>query len=110
MKLVIINNSEVIVVGNFYAIDGDIKPRLNAAYAGTSFTGYLREAFKTNIPEDYESLKSHENPTVRFLVLRNLECIDSFLADKDIGISKRARLISALHKPLDDTFFLTPNY
>lgn len=103
-----IGDATVYVVGNHYAIEDKLYPRISASYAGEEYSDFLQEAFTKNTNEDYDALTNHSDPTVRLLVMENVEGFDALLDDPVERIATRARLLQALHNPLTGDFALTP--
>lgn len=91
MKQANINGDQLIVVGQFFALNDTQGCRLKTAYAGQENQQWLDEAFSENTQEDFAELAKHPDPNVRLLVVRNLEQLDELSSDDDPMVKSRAQ-------------------
>lgn len=95
MKSTTIGGKLLYVVGDFFSYGGEVGGKLKASYTGPEAHAWLSAAFMENAPEDYDSLSNHPDPSVRLLVVRNLESLDNLLNDSDHTVKRAATLASA---------------
>lgn len=102
MKKATIEERDYIVVGQFFAVDrafesedGKVGCQLMSTYMGTEAHSWLQESFDDVPNENWEELARSNDPVVRLLVARNLECLDQLRHDVDPNVSSIAEFAAS---------------
>lgn len=102
MKRATIDNNDIIVVGNYFAINGTIYSSLGISYQGQEASAWLSEAFEENSEENWGQLRDSNDITVRRLAIRNLESIEELLDDESVVVSREALFTYQHIAPVSD--------
>lgn len=102
MKRATIDNNDIVVVGNYFAINGVIYNSLGVGFHGQETNAWLSEAFSKNCEENWGQLRDSDDEIVRLLALRNLEGVEDMLDDKSNAVCREALFTYQHTAPVSD--------